>query len=104
MGVENWPVGADGQPEKAVLLDCEADFAAFGGITLSKLEEIAQEIEQSLQNDMEREVSSAVIGEMVMQKLKEVDEVAYVRFASVYRQFKDIGTFMDELNKLLDGK
>ena len=57
-----------------------------------------------MQNDMEREVSSAVIGEMVMQKLKEVDEVAYVRFASVYRQFKDIGTFMDELNKLLDGK
>ena len=73
-------------------------------VPLSKLEEIAQEIEQSLQNDMEREVSSAVIGEMVMQKLKEVDEVAYVRFASVYRQFKDIGTFMDELNKLLDGK
>ena len=57
-------------------------------VPLSKLEEIAQEIEQSLQNDMEREV----------------DEVAYVRFASVYRQFKDIGTFMDELNKLLDGK
>jgi len=73
-------------------------------VPLSQLEEIAQEIEQSLQNDMEREVSSAVIGEMVMQKLKEVDEVAYVRFASVYRQFKDIGTFMDELNKLLDGK
>ena len=73
-------------------------------VPLSKLEEIAQEIEQSLQNDMEREVSSAVIGEMVMQKLKEVDEVAHVRFASVYRQFKDIGTFMDELNKLLDGK
>ena len=73
-------------------------------VPLSKLEEIAQEIEQSLQNDMEREVSSAGIGEMVMQKLKEVDEVAYVRFASVYRQFKDIGTFMDELNKLLDGK
>ena len=73
-------------------------------VPLSKLVEIAQEIEQSLQNDMEREVSSAVIGELVMQKLKEVDEVAYVRFASVYRQFKDIGTFMDELNKLLDGK
>ena len=73
-------------------------------VPLSKLEEIAQETEQSLQNDMEREVSSAVIGEMVMQKPKEVDEVAYVRFASVYRQFKDIGTFMDELNKLLDGK
>ena len=53
---------------------------------------------------MEREVSSSVIGELVMEKLKDVDEVAYVRFASVYRQFKDIGTFMEELNKLLAGK
>ena len=73
-------------------------------VPLAKLEELAREIEQSLQNDMEREVSSAEIGELVMDRLKEVDEVAYVRFASVYRQFKDIGTFMDELNKLLDGK
>lgn len=73
-------------------------------VPLAKLEEIASEIEQSLQNDMEREVSSSVIGELVMEKLKEVDEVAYVRFASVYRQFKDIGTFMEELNKLLEGK
>lgn len=73
-------------------------------VPLAKLEEIAGEIEQSLQNDMEREVSSSVIGELVMEKLKEVDEVAYVRFASVYRQFKDISTFMAELNKLLDGK
>ena len=71
---------------------------------MSKLEEIANEIEQTLQNDMEREVSSSVIGELVMEKLKDVDEVAYVRFASVYRQFKDIGTFMEELNKLLEGK
>ena len=53
---------------------------------------------------MEREVSSSVIGELVMEKLKNVDEVAYVRFASVYRQFKDIGTFMEELNKLIDNK
>ena len=73
-------------------------------VPLAKLEELAREIEQTLQNDMEREVSSAEIGELVMDRLKEVDEVAYVRFASVYRQFKDIGTFMDELNKLLDGK
>ena len=73
-------------------------------VPMSKLEEIANEIEQTLQNDMEREVSSSVIGELVMEKLKDVDEVAYVRFASVYRQFKDIGTFMDELNKLLEGK
>ena len=73
-------------------------------VPLAKLEELAREIEQSLQNDMEREVSSSVIGELVMEKLKDVDEVAYVRFASVYRQFKDIGTFMEELNKLLESK
>ena len=65
---------------------------------------LADEIEQSLQNEMEREVSSVEIGELVMAKLKEVDEVAYVRFASVYRQFKDISTFMNELNKLLADK
>ena len=54
-----------------------------------------------LLNDMDREIPSAKIGELVMDRLREVDEVAYVRFASVYRQFKDIGTFMTELNKLL---
>ena len=73
-------------------------------VPMAKLEEIAGEIEHALQNDMEREVSSSVIGELVMEKLKDVDEVAYVRFASVYRQFKDIGTFMEELNKLLESK
>ena len=73
-------------------------------VPFSQLEEIANEIEQALQNDMEREVSSSVIGELVMEKLKDVDEVAYVRFASVYRQFKDISTFMAELNKLLAEK
>ena len=62
------------------------------------------DLEQALQNDMEREVSSSVIGDLVMEKLKEVDEVAYVRFASVYRQFKDIGTFKEELDRLLDEK
>ena len=55
-----------------------------------------------IQNSLDREVSSDKIGELVMEKLKDVDEVAYVRFASVYRQFKDINTFMDELNKLLN--
>ena len=62
------------------------------------------EIERVLQNDMDREIPSAKIGELVMDRLREVDEVAYVRFASVYRQFKDIGTFMTELNKLLAEK
>ncbi len=73
-------------------------------VSLSTLEGIVGEIEQSLQNEMEREVTSTEIGNMVMEKLKAVDEVAYVRFASVYRQFKDINTFMTELGKLLDEK
>ena len=63
-----------------------------------------EEIEQNLQNSLEREVSTEAIGEQVMDKLRSVDEVAYVRFASVYRQFKDIDTFMHELNKLLADK
>ena len=73
-------------------------------VPVATLEKIAEEIEQSLQNEMEREVSSAEIGELVMDRLKDVDEVSYVRFASVYRQFKDISTFMAELNKLLQEK
>ena len=64
----------------------------------------ADDIEKELQNELGGEVSSKQIGELVMEKLKDLDEVAYVRFASVYRQFKDINTFMDELNKLLDNK
>ena len=73
-------------------------------VPVSTLERLADEIEQSLQNEMEREIPSTEIGELVMEKLKDVDEVSYVRFASVYRQFKDINTFMEELNKLLKEK
>ena len=73
-------------------------------VPLAELESIAGEIEQDLQNSMEREISTELIGEQVMARLKKVDEVAYVRFASVYRQFKDIDTFMTELNKLLADK
>jgi len=73
-------------------------------VSFDTLEKIAEEIEQTLQNQMDREVPSTRIGEMVMERLKGVDEVAYVRFASVYRQFKDISTFMAELNKLLEEK
>ena len=73
-------------------------------VPFETLERIATEIEQTLQNEMNREVSSTKIGEMVMDQLKGVDEVAYVRFASVYRQFKDISTFMAELSKLLEEK
>ena len=73
-------------------------------VTLSQLEKIADEIEQELQSALEREVSTVEIGEMVMKRIKLVDEVAYVRFASVYRSFKDINTFMEELTKLLSDK
>lgn len=71
-------------------------------VSVGHLEALVQEIEKQVYNSLEREVTSQHIGEMVMEKLRELDEVAYVRFASVYRQFKDINTFMDELNKLLN--
>ena len=70
-------------------------------VPLAELQTVAEDIEQALQNSLEREISSTDVGEMVMNGLKNLDEVAYVRFASVYRQFRDINTFMDELNKLL---
>lgn len=74
-------------------------------VATKDMEGIVNEIEIASQNLLEREITSAQIGEMVMERLKKLDEVAYVRFASVYRQFKDISTFMEELNKLLrEGK
>lgn len=73
-------------------------------VSVDQLEKLAAEIEQALQNSLEREISTDEIGEQVMEKLKGVDEVAYVRFASVYRQFKDINTFMQELTKILEEK
>ncbi len=73
-------------------------------VPMAELERIAGAIELDLQNSMEREISSEVIGEKVMERLRAVDQVAYVRFASVYRQFKDIDTFMEELTKLLAEK
>ena len=71
-------------------------------VTMEQIENAVTEIEQNLLSTMRSEIPSDEIGELVMDKLKELDEVAYVRFASVYRQFKDITTFRDELNKLLD--
>lgn len=73
-------------------------------VALARLEQAADSIERELQNELGGEVTSTQIGELVMEHLKSLDEVAYVRFASVYRQFKDINTFMDELNKLLERK
>jgi len=73
-------------------------------VSVNDLEKMVDEIESQLYNSLQREITSKDIGEMVMARLKNLDEVAYVRFASVYRQFKDINTFMDELHKLLDEK
>jgi transcriptional repressor NrdR len=73
-------------------------------VSIETLEKIVDEIENMLQNSLDREVPSSLIGQYAMEKLKGVDEVAYVRFASVYRQFKDINTFMDELNRMLKSK
>ena len=70
-------------------------------VSIEMLDRAISDIETVIQNSLDREVSSDKIGELVMDKLKGIDEVAYVRFASVYRQFKDINTFMNELNKLL---
>ena len=71
-------------------------------VSIDQIEKVVSDIETELQNSLDREVTSVHIGELVMDKLKGLDEVAYVRFASVYRQFKDINTFMSELNKLLE--
>ena len=74
-------------------------------VSIETLDRVISEIETVIQNSLDREVSSDKIGELVMEKLKDIDEVAYVRFASVYRQFKDINTFVAEIEKLLhDGK
>lgn len=70
-------------------------------VSINVLEKMVYDIESQIHNTLRREITSREIGEMVMIRLKDIDEVAYVRFASVYRQFKDINTFMDELRKLL---
>ena len=73
-------------------------------VSIADIERVADEIENELRNSLDREVKSERIGELVMKELMALDEVAYVRYASVYRQFKDINTFMDEINKLLTEK
>ena len=73
-------------------------------VSIDQIEAMVDNIETQLQQSLDREVTSMAIGELTMEQLKNVDEVAYVRFASVYRQFKDINTFMEELNKLIKEK
>jgi transcriptional repressor NrdR len=73
-------------------------------VSITSIEAIADDIERIVFNSMEQEIESSFIGELVMERLKNLDDVAYVRFASVYRQFKDINTFLQELQKLLQEK
>lgn len=73
-------------------------------VSVGEIEKMIDEIEKQIYNTMEQEINSNDIGELVMEKLKKLDDVAYVRFASVYKQFKDINTFIDELQKLLSEK
>lgn len=71
-------------------------------ISIDSIEIAADKIERNLQNSLDREIPSQYIGECVMSELKNIDEIAYIRFASVYRQFKDVNTFMEEVKKLLE--
>ena len=73
-------------------------------VSRAQIEEIADNIEKKLSNDMVTEVSYREIGELIMESLKKIDEVSYVRFASVYRQFKDVNTFIDEIKNLMSNK
>ena len=73
-------------------------------VEMADLERITTEIEQTIQNTLEREVSTDKIGEMVMERIKSIDEVAYIRFASVYRRFQDVGSFVQEINQFLEKK
>ena len=73
-------------------------------VSTAQVEQLVNTIEAQSQNTLKREVSSREIGEMVMEGLKQIDEVAYVRFASVYRQFRDVNSFLEELNEMLNKK
>jgi transcriptional repressor NrdR len=73
-------------------------------ISIDEIEKMIDQIEREVRNNTEREISSEQVGELVMERLKDLDEVAYVRFASVYRQFKDINSFLNELQQLLKGE
>lgn len=84
---------------KGMLVACEKR-----PVSMETIERAVSEIEATLQNSLDREVTSVHVGELVMEKLKEIDQVAYVRFASVYKQFKDVNAFMTELSNFLDKK
>ena len=73
-------------------------------VDVTVLDRISTEIEQTIQNTLEREITTDKLGEMVMERLKPLDEVAYIRFASVYRRFQDVNSFMQEVSRFLEGK
>ncbi|MCR1951464.1 MULTISPECIES: transcriptional regulator NrdR [unclassified Clostridium] len=73
-------------------------------ISRKQIEELAEDVEKAISNKMITEVNSKIIGEMVMERLKNLDEISYVRFASVYRQFKDINTFLEEIKNLVSNE
>ena len=83
------------------VINCVMKACGKPPVSLQQAENLAVDVEQQLLNTMKREVQSSEIGEMIMKRLKELDEVAYVRFASVYKQFKDVDTFMAELSKII---
>ena len=83
------------------VINCVMKACGKRPVSLQQAENLAVDVEQQLLNTMKREVQSSEIGEMIMKRLKELDEVAYVRFASVYKQFKDVDTFMAELSKII---
>lgn len=85
--------------QKGILRACEKR-----NVSVDQLEKLVDSIEAQIYNSLEREITTEFIGELVMEKLRDLDEVAYVRFASVYRHFKDINTFMSELDKLLKNR
>jgi transcriptional repressor NrdR len=86
------------------ITNCIMKACAKRPVSIMQAESISAEVEQQLLNSMKREVSSQEIGELIMARLKELDEVAYVRFASVYKQFKDVDSFMEELKAMIDVK
>lgn len=90
--------------DKKKLLNGMIRACAKRPVPLKTLEEVADHVEQVLQNSLEKEVSTRTIGELIIRKLKEIDQVAYVRFASVYRSFEDIDSFLAELNSLRSTK
>ena len=105
--LESFPllvVKKDGRREafdKTKLTDGVAKACQKRPVSAASIEKLVNDVEQTVRSGMEREVSTEKLGEMVMDRLRDLDEVAYVRFASVYRQFKDVNTFYDELNKLI---